>query len=166
MFFWFIGTALVTAWFVFHDPAIDLRMVIGGALAPDLLDAPWAGARVAHSVTFSVAVLASVMIATIGRRLLRRRLVMIAVGLMLHLVFDGAVSDTTVFWWPIGGSAWPDAPLPVIERGWWNIPLELAGLLMCAWAWRRFGWNDRARRRLLVRSGRLDRELVGRHAAR
>ncbi|MGE0306566.1 MAG: hypothetical protein AB7N61_22155 [Acidimicrobiia bacterium] len=162
MFFWFIGTALVTMWFVFHDPAIDLRMVVAGALAPDVLDAPFGGARIAHSVTFAVAVLTAVMLGTIGRRLLRRRLVMVAVGLMLHLVFDGVVSSTKVFWWPIGGDAWPDARLPVIERGLWNVPLEIAGLIMCGWAWKTFGWQDRSRRELLRRTGRLDRSFVGR----
>jgi hypothetical protein len=149
-------------WFVFHDPAIDLRMVIAGALAPDLIDAPFRGAHVAHSVTFAVAILTVVMLGTIGRRLLRRRLVMLPVGLMLHIVFDGAFSNTSVFWWPIGGDVWPDVSLPMIERGWWNIPLELAGLAMCVWAWRRFGWHDSARRELLVRTGRLDRVYVQR----
>jgi hypothetical protein len=160
MFFWFIGTALVTVWFVFRDPAIDLRMVLLGALAPDVIDAPFGGARVAHSLIFSVLVLVVVMLATRGRRGVRRRLVMVAVGLMLHLVFDGVVSNTAVFWWPIGGSAWPDAQLPMLARGWWNVPLEAAGLVMSLWAVRRFGWRDRDKRELFIRTGRLDRSIL------
>ena len=160
MLFWFCGTSLVSMWLVFRDPAIDLRMVLLGALAPDLLDAPFGGARIAHSVTFAVAVLIVVMAVTSGRRALRRRLVMVPVGLFFHLVFDGAFSDTAVFWWPLGGRAWPDARLPIVARGWWDLALEAAGLVMCAWAYRRFGWDDRERRRLFWRTGRIDRAIV------
>jgi hypothetical protein len=160
MLFWFVGTALVSIWIVFRDPAIDLRMVIVGVLAPDLIDAPFGGARVAHSVLFAVAVLTITMLATRGRRAARRSLVMVAVGLFLHLVFDGVVSNTALFWWPIGGSTWPNARLPVVARGWWNVPLEAVGLGACIWAWRRFGLTDRQRRRTFLRTGRLDRTIL------
>jgi membrane-bound metal-dependent hydrolase YbcI (DUF457 family) len=160
MFFWFIGTAVVSVWLVFRDPAIDLRMVVAGALLPDLVDAPLGGARVAHSVTFAVVLLGGFMLATVRRRALRRRLVMVSVGVLLHLVFDGAFNDTTVFWWPFTGTAWPSASLPVVARGWVNVPLEIVGIGLCAWVYRRFGLADRQRRELLVRTGRIDRSIV------
>ena len=81
MFFWFCGMSVLTVWLVFKDPAIDLRMVILGAVLPDLIDLPFGGARMAHSVVFPVTVLTVVMLATRGHRHLRRNLVMVAVGL-------------------------------------------------------------------------------------
>jgi len=152
--------SVLTVWLVFKDPAIDLRLVILGAVLPDLIDLPFGGARVAHSVVFPVTVLVVVMLATRGHRHLRRNLVMVAVGLFLHLVFDGGLGNARVFWWPLSGLAWPDGQLPVVARGWWNLPLEAIGLAVCAWLWGRFGLQDRERRRLFWRTGRVDRSVV------
>jgi hypothetical protein len=160
MFFWFCGTSLMTVWLVFKDPAIDHRLVMLGALAPDVLDLPFGGARVAHSLMFPVTVLLVVMLATRGRRHLRRDLVMVAVGLFLHLVYDGGLGNARVFWWPFSGLGLPDARLPVVTRGWWNVPLEAIGLGLCAWLWGRFGLRDPQRRRVFWRTGRLDRSVV------
>ena len=68
MLLWFIGGSLVIAWLVFHDPAIDYRVLLLGVLLPDVVDGLVGGARVLHSVVFSVALLVVVMLATIGRR--------------------------------------------------------------------------------------------------
>jgi hypothetical protein len=163
MFFWFLGGAFVIVWLVFRDPAFDHRLLLVGVLAPDVIDAVLGGARVAHSLTFSVALLAAVMLGTIGRRPLRRRLVALPIGTFLHLVLDGAFADADVFWWPLSGLEFSGDPaLPSVERGLWNVPLELAGIGVLVWAWHRFGMSDAARRRLFLRTGRLDRELVDR----
>ena len=50
MIFWPAGVALGLVWLVFRDPAFDYRMVVVGALLPDLLDAPFGGARLAHTL--------------------------------------------------------------------------------------------------------------------
>jgi len=74
-------------------------------------------------------------------------------------VFDGFTSSQ-VFWWPFAGGSLGEHPLPVTSRGWWNVALELVGLAILVWAWRRFGLTDPRRRRLFLREGRLDRSLV------
>ncbi len=155
MFLWFLGGSLVMAWAVFRDPAVDYRLVMVGAVLPDLVDAPFGGARVAHSVTASIVLLAVVMVATIGRRRLRRHLLALPIGTFLHLVLDGAFAVTTVFWWPFT-SGFDDEPLPSVRRGWWNLPLEALGAVALVWAWRHFGLGDRSRRRRFARTGRLD----------
>ncbi|HEY1280117.1 MAG TPA: hypothetical protein VGF22_10630 [Acidimicrobiales bacterium] len=155
MLLWFWGTAFLTVWAVFHDPSIDYRVLFLGAVLPDLIDAPFGGARVAHSVTFCVAALVVVMLATIGRRTLRRRLLFLPIGMLLHLVFDGTFTDARVFWWPFSGLAPPDAPLPSVDRGAWNLLLELIGFGILAWAWRRFHFSDPAHRRVFWRTGHL-----------
>lgn len=156
MILWFVGTAVAAVWFVFHDPRFDYRLLILGALAPDVIDGPIGGARVLHSVVGSVAVLVLVMFATVGRRPLRRRLLAIPIGTFLHLVFDAAFANTRVFWWPFGGAGFRDAPLPSWDRGVVNIPLELVGLVLCGWAIRRFGLRDRDRLRTFWKKGTLE----------
>ncbi len=154
MLLWFAGGALVAAWAVFRDPAVDYRLVMLGAVVPDLVDLPWGGARVAHSVTFSVALLALVMVVTRSRRALRRHLLALPIGTFLHLALDGAFTETKVFWWPFSGG-FDGARFPSVARGAWNIPLEIVGVAALAWGWRRFGLADPTRRRAFVATGRL-----------
>ena len=153
MILWFVGTSVLTVWLVFRDPSIDMRMVVIGALLPDILDAGLGG--VAHSVTFSSGALLVVMIATHGRRRARRLLVMVVVGMFLHLVFDGAVANSRTFWWPFTGIASPHARLPSIDRGFSSLVLELVGAGLCGWLWIRFGLGDRARRHELLHHGKI-----------
>jgi len=151
---WFLGGALVIAWTVFRDPALDYRLVLVGAVLPDLLDAPFGGARIAHSVVASVVLLVVVMLATIGRRNLRRHLLALPIGTFLHLVLDGVFTAAQVFWWPLS-SGFGDAVLPSVARGWLNVAFEVAGAVALVWGWRRFGLSDPARRRMFLRTGRL-----------
>lgn len=160
MLLWFLGGSLVITWLVFHDPAIDYRVLLLGAVLPDLLDPFFGGARALHSVTLSIVLLVVVMLATIGQRAARRRWLFLPIGTFLHLVLDGAFNRTRVFWWPFAGWSFGDAPLPSVERGWWTVLLEAAGLVAILWFVRRFDLTDRTRWRAFVRTGRLDRSLV------
>jgi membrane-bound metal-dependent hydrolase YbcI (DUF457 family) len=155
LFFWFIGGSMLIVWLVFHDPAIDLRLVALGSILPDLIDAPFGGARVMHSITAAVALLVVVMLATIGRRAARKRWLALPIGVLLHLALDGVFTSTKIFWWPFTGLGFDDAPLPSLDRGAWNILLELAGLAMCAWLWRQFDLGDPTKRRRFVTEGRV-----------
>lgn len=155
MCFWFIGTAVITVGYVFRDPRFDYRLVIVGALLP-LADGLFGGAGVLHSLAVPVALLAVVMLTTRGRRPLRRLLLGLPIGMLLALVFDAAWSDTDAFWWPFTGLAIPDQPIPVVARGWWSVLLEVIGIAMCVWLWRRNQLSAGARRREFLRTGRLD----------
>lgn len=156
MFLWFLGGSLAIAWAVFHDPRFDHRLVMVGSLLPDVIDAPFGGARAAHTVAASIAFLVVVMVATIGRRPLRRSLLALPIGTFLHLVLDGMFRNTRVFWWPFTGGHFDGARLPSVTRGTWDVLLELIGLAVLAWAWHRFGLADGRRRRAFWRSGRLE----------
>jgi hypothetical protein len=158
---WFVGMSFLAVWIVFKDPAIDHRLLIAGALLPDVVDAPTGGMWVAHTLLGSVVLLLGVMLATRGRRLLRRRLLALPIGTMLHLVFDGAWAHEQVFWWPFLGTDFGDVALPSVERGLANLPLELAGLAVVVWAWRRFRLHEAERRAYFAATGRLGRDLVG-----
>lgn len=170
MFFWFIGTAVLAVWYVFRDPRFDYRLLAVGAVLPEL-DAlvPWddgATTGVMHSLSFSAVLLALVMVVTSGRKPVRRLLLGLPIGTFLHLVFDGAWATTKVFWWPFGGWSFDGARLPSIQRGWWNIALETVGLFIVAGIWRRLKLGDPARRRDLLRTGRLFADPAPRQGSR
>jgi hypothetical protein len=159
MLLWFAGASIVIVWSVFHDPAIDHRLLVAGALLPDVVDV-WSGGRwLAHSVLFSIVLLTGVMLGTVGRRLLRRRLLALPIGSFLHLVLDGMWTDKQVFWWPAYGTDFGGGALPSVDRGLWNLPLELLGLLALAWTVRRFVLADPQRRRTFLATGRFGRDL-------
>lgn len=157
MFLWFIATSVLTVYAVFNDPRFDYRPLALGSVIPDLLDGPFGGARVLHSLVGAVGLLIVAMVVSIGRRPLRKRLLAVPIGVLLHIVFDGAFTDPDVFWWPFTGG-FDDAQLPVAERTLGlNLLLEAAGAAMLWWAWKAFGLGDASRRRQLVRTGQLTR---------
>lgn len=155
MLLWFLGTVVVAVWFVFRDPAFDYRLLLVGAVLPAAVDGAFGGARVLHSVTFSIALLAALMLVTAGRKPIRKMLLGLPVGIMLHLVFTGAWTQTEVFWWPFFGFGFDDASHPVAERGWWNVPLELVGLGLCWWVVQRAELRRADRRAQFRATGRL-----------
>jgi hypothetical protein len=159
--FWPAGVALGLVWLVFRDPAFDYRMVVVGALLPDLVDAPLGGARVAHTLLGAVAVLTVVMVATRGRRHVRRSLLAVPIGMFAHLVADGMWARTESFWWPFFGRDLTGR-LPGVDHGLTILLIEeLAGLAIVAWCWRRFRLTDPGVRRRFLRTGHLPRDIVG-----
>lgn len=155
MFFWFIGTAIVTVGLVFRDPRFDYRLLIVGSVLP-IGDAALGGARALHSLTVSVVLLAVLMIVTAGRKPIRKMLLGLPIGMILHLVFDGAWNNTEVFWWPFFGFSFDDSRLPIVDRGGWSVVLEAAGIGICVWLWRHNGLGNARRRSQFLHDGQLD----------
>jgi hypothetical protein len=154
VFLWFIATSVLTIFFVFGDPNFDYRPLVAGALLPDVVDGMLGGARYLHSLSIAVGLMALVMVATAGRRPIRRRLLGVPIGMLLHIVFDAGFDNTRVFWWPFTGAI-GSGPLPIAQRGLWNVPLELIGAGLILWSIGHFGLRDPGRRRQLVSQGRL-----------
>jgi hypothetical protein len=128
---WFAGLSVALVWSVFRDPRLDYRLVVVGSLLPDVVDGLAGGARVLHSVTASVVLLVVVMLATQGRRPLRRRLLAVPIGTFAHLVLDGVWTRTKVFWWPFFGTSFEGAALPSFDRPIVLLVLmEVVGLLV------------------------------------
>lgn len=154
MLFWFIGTAVLTVWYVFRDPRFDYRLLVVGAVLPEL-DGVTGGMWVMHTLVFSVGLLAMVMLATSGRKPIRRLLLGLPIGTLLHLVFDGAWATTDVFWWPFVGTDLGGFDLPSVQRGPLNILFELAGIALVVWIWKRSDLSDPDRRRQFRATGQL-----------
>jgi membrane-bound metal-dependent hydrolase YbcI (DUF457 family) len=102
------------------------------------------------------------MLATRGRRTLRRRLLALPIGTFCHLLLDAVWTRAHTFWWPFlgaafdGGRGLPSLGRPVGVL----IVLELCGAAALAWAWTRFRLSEPDRRATFVRTGRLGRDLA------
>lgn len=156
MLVWYAATAAIGVWAVFDSPAVDYRWVVAGAVLP-VAEVVLGHPGPLHSLVTAVVVLGLVMAATQGRRLVRRRLLGVPIGLFAHLVFSGSFVDTKAFWWPLTGTAWSDAEPPELARGGLSVVLELAGLALVWWWVRRVGLDEVGHRRTFLRTGRLPR---------
>jgi hypothetical protein len=161
MILWPAGLALGLVWVVFRDPAFDYRVVVIGALLPDELDAPFGGARLAHTLLGPVLVLVAVMLGTRGRRHLRRSLLALPIGMFAHLVADGMWARTGTFWWPFFGRRL-SGRLPALDHGLAVLVFEeLVGAVVVAWCWQRFRLTDKKVRSQFLRTGHLPRDVIG-----
>ena len=159
MVLWFVGPSILIVWVVFRSPSADYRLVALGSVLP-LVELPIGEPRVLHGLAGAALTLAVVMFAARGNRLAQRRWLGVPIGMLLHLVLDGAWADTEAFWWPATGLDWSDAELAELGRGALDLVLELIGLATCWWLYRRFRLDEPDRRAEFVRTGRLGRDIV------
>ncbi len=152
---WFLGTAIISVWFIFHDNKFDYRPLLIGVLLPDFVDIWFGGARALHSVLVTVVVMGVIVLSTSRLKPTRARLLPLPIGMFLHLVFDAAFASTRTFWWPFSGFRFANQSLPVANRMGYNVLLELAGAALLYWAWKRFALADPRRRQQFWRKGWL-----------
>ena len=158
MFLWFVGLSVVFVWWVFRSPALDYRLVMLGSVVP-LGEVVLGGPRVLHTLLFAVVAMLGIMLLTQRRRLLRRRLIGLPIGLMMHLVLDGIWGVTEVFWWPFLGLDFGADGLPELGRGGAVVLLqELIGAAALVWFWHHFELGIRENRDRFVRTGHLPRD--------
>ncbi len=161
MFLWFVGCALFLVWIAFHDPAVDHRVLIAGALLPDGVDAPLGGARYAHTLLVAALLLAAVMLVTRGHRHARRRWLFLPIGVLVHLAVDDVWERSELLLWPFLGP-FQAGPLPSLEQSVALIVLkELIGAAVIVWFVGRFRLAEPAARANFLRTGRLPRDRVG-----
>lgn len=156
MLLWFAATSVLTIHFVFGDPRFDHRWLIVGAVAPVLADVVGGWTSMVSSVSAGVVVLVAVMLATIGRREVRRRVLGLPIGMLLHIVFGASWNTTDVFWWPFAGVDLSESPALAAQRWPVGALLEVLGLLGCVWIVRRNSLTNAARRRAFFADGRLE----------
>lgn len=151
---WFAVAAPFLVAEVFKSPMVDYRLVAFGALLP-LVEIPVFGVHVLHTLAAPVVVLIVVMAATVGRRLRRRRLLGIPIGMFFHLVLDGTWANTDLFWWPVFGLSFADLEAPEASNLAVRLLLEVGAVALAAFAWRRYGLDDPAARSRLLHTGHL-----------
>lgn len=147
---------------------MDLRFLALGAILPDLIDLPvgimwwgtWHAPRLfAHSLLFGSALMAVVLIAT-RRGTTRKRLLLVAVGVLLHLALDAMWKQPETLWWPFLGTEFSSTGfdsygqyLAGLVRSPTLYMSEIAGLTYLAFLWRRADLGVSAARRRLLNSG-------------
>lgn len=168
MILWHLATALFGFRWVFRDPDADLRWLVAGALAPDVLDLP-VGVMLysspeafAHSLVGVAAVGTAVLLATDRRGRMRRNLMVMMAGWLIHLVADGVWLAPRVLWWPFAGWSFPAEVSPFWPGAWeragsdlWRWVAEGLGLLYLGGLWRRAGLGSADARRRFVATGKL-----------
>lgn len=172
MILWHLATALFGFRWVFRDPEADVRWLLAGALAPDLLDMPvgtliWAGVFssgevFAHSLTVATVVGGTALVFTGRGSGARRGLMVMMVGWLIHLLADGIWLEPRVFWWPFGGWSFPAESLPFWPGAWarawsdpWRWVAEGIGLCYLLVVGRRAGLRSADQLRRFVSTGRL-----------
>lgn len=156
---WFAVAAPVLVAEIFRSPMVDYRTVVIGALLP-LSEVVVRGSFVFHTLAAPVLALALVMGVTTNRRLRRRRLLGLPIGLFLHQLLDGTWTNAELFWWPAFGWRFSGS-LPESGRSLAvGAGFEVLGIIVAVWAWRRYELSNPANRRLLVRSGHLARGVL------
>ncbi|MGI9614047.1 MAG: hypothetical protein ACR2QO_14150 [Acidimicrobiales bacterium] len=159
MFLWFVIVAPIAVAEVFRSPMVDYRFVAIGAALP-LVEVALGQPVFAHSLLAPVLGLGLVMAFTRNRRLLRRRLLGIPIGMFLHLVLDGTWTNAELFWWPAFGIEFGEQTLPELDRSvLFGAVLEVLALVLGFVAWRRYGLDASENRRLLWREGHLARSV-------
>lgn len=128
MILWHLATALFGFRWVFRDPEADLRWLMVGALAPDLVDMPigaliWAGTFssgeiFAHSLAVTTVVGVAVLLLTRRGSTARGNLMVMMVGWLIHLLADGIWLEPRILWWPFWGWSFPSGDLPFWPGAW------------------------------------------------
>ncbi|MGI9666519.1 MAG: metal-dependent hydrolase [Acidimicrobiia bacterium] len=150
---------------------MDLRFLALGAILPDLIDLPigvamWSTFQTprlaAHSILFGAIAMVAVLILT-RRGPRRKRWMLLAVGLLIHVALDAMWQHPETLWWPFLGtefSATEFATYGAYVGDLVRDPLmwagELAGFAYLAVLWKTSGLRDIDARRRLASSGVVD----------
>jgi inner membrane protein len=171
MILWHLGVTAAVIFLTLGRRGIDYRMVMFGALLPDLIDKPIGrvffadqfenGRIFAHTLLFSTVLLLGIQLFLRGRT--ARRWFIVPIAAVIHQVLDGMWNEPVTFFWPLFTTRFPRDPvgdywLRVLMR-----PLEepivllqevigLALLLYIASAYRLW---ERDRRTQFIRTGYL-----------
>ena len=171
MIFWHLGMTVLIVRYVYRDPKMDLRWLLAGSILPDVIDKPLGSIffhdtfqthrLFSHSVLFPILGLLVVLVVTSRGTDLRKNLIALVIGALVHLVLDAAWADPEAFWWPLFGfdfphvanSAFPELLRSMVTNPWVWVG-EAAGIGYLVWLWRTHLREDGAFRRF-VRDGRV-----------
>ncbi len=112
MLLWHLGETTAITRYAFRDERMDLRLLLLGAVLPDLIDTPaglafystFGGTRlIAHSLIFAGLLMTWVVLAT-RRGRPRKRWMPLAIGVLVHLFLDGMWASVETLWWPAFGA--------------------------------------------------------------
>jgi inner membrane protein len=171
MFFWHLGVTAAIIFLTLGRRRIDYRVVLLGAILPDLIDKPigriffekqFQNSRLfAHTLAFSVVLLLLIQLFLRGET--ARRWFILPIACVLHLVLDAMWSEPVTLFWPLFGTHFPRVP---VENYWWEVLLrpfdhpwvlvqELVGLGLLLYLGFAYHLHEPGPRRKFIRSGSL-----------
>lgn len=170
MFFWHIGATIAFVRYAFRDEEMDLRYLAVGAVLPNLIDLPvavamwssWEAPRlVTHSLLFGSVLMIAVLVGT-SRGITRKRWMLVAIGVLMHLALDAMWADPNTLWWPFlgwgftstGVSTFSGYAADVLADPWMWAG-EIVGLTYLVFLWRWSDLSDPDARRTLLSTGRV-----------
>jgi len=176
MLFWHVGMTIAFIRYAFRDESMDLRFLALGALLPDLIDTPiailaWGTYQTprlwSHSFLFGTTVMVLVLFVT-RRGPVRKRWMLLATGVLLHLALDALWNQPETLWWPFLGSdfaATGFATFGLYAADVLTDPLvwvgEAAGLAYLVFLWRKSGLQIAEARRKLLMTGAVSARIDG-----
>jgi hypothetical protein len=171
MLFWHLGLTAGIVFLTLGRRRIDYRVVLLGAILPDLIDKPigrvffpdqFENSRLfGHTFLFAIALLLVIQLVTRGAT--ARRWFVLPIAVLIHLALDGMWNEPVTLFWPLFGLEFPRMPM---ENYWWEVfirlfqhPIEglkeLAGLAVLLYMSFAYELHKRTRLREFVRTGTL-----------
>jgi len=175
MFFWYLGATVVLVFMTLGRRSIDYRVVMLGAILPDLIDKPigriffedeFQNSRVfGHTLLFALVLVLAIQFTLRGRT--ARHWFVLPIACLIHLALDGMWSQPITLFWPLFGTKFP---IVTVENYWLeelrNLfvhPLglfeEVAGVLMLLYVGYAYGLNQKDRLKAFLKTGALTDKL-------
>ena len=176
MLFWHVGATIAVARYTFRDDRMDLRMLLLGALLPDIIDTPvglifYGRLGSVRLATLGLMLAALVMVGVVmsTRRGRPRTMWMpLAIGLLFHILLDAMWLDPETLWWPFlgweftaGGPETVGSYLSGLIADWKVWLSELVGLMYLTYLWRAAQLSDRDVWRRFLADGRVNVPIDG-----
>jgi inner membrane protein len=171
MLFWHLGVTAAIVFVALGWRRIDYRVVLLGAVLPDLIDKPLgrllfderfqSGHIFGHTLVFPLGLLLVIQLTLRGDR--ARRWYVLPIAVLLHLALDAMWTEPITLFWPAFGTQFPPAP---VDQYWvdvllrpFRVPLEgvkeLIGLGLLVYLGYGFDLHRRQPLREFLRTGRL-----------
>lgn len=171
MLFWHLGVTTAVVYFFLGHRSIDYRVVMLGAVLPDLIDKPIGrilfeeqfenGRIFAHTLLYSTSLLLAIQLFTRGKK--ARRWFILPIASLIHLALDGMWNEPVTLFWPLFTTQFPR---DVVDNYWLELlrtPLEhpieivkeLVGIGLLLYLASAHRLDDPARRGEFLRTGLL-----------
>ena len=171
MLFWHLGMTCAIVFFALGARRIDYRVVLFGAIVPDLIDKPIGrlffadqfqnGRLFGHTLLVPTVLLLVIQLTLRGA--IARRWFILPICMLLHQVLDGMWNEPIIWFWPLFGADFPPDPidnywLEVLRRPLeypWELAKELIGLGVLVYLALAYKLQDPELRRRFLRKGEL-----------
>ena len=167
MLFWHLGMTCAIVFFALGARRIDYRVVLLGAIVPDLIDKPLGriffpeyfqtGRLFGHTLLMATFLLLGIQLTLRGAT--ARRWFILPICMLIHQVLDGMWNDPITWFWPLFGTEFPPDPAPGHWLGLltspWQLAGEVVGLAVLVYLGRAYQLQDPALRSRFLRRGEL-----------